>query len=104
MKTATALVGVVLLAALAGCTKKESTDEAAADKAAQAPAKEAALPPRKTHAEKAASLMVLISTSPECQPFRDRLEAMGKVPDDQELSNDAMSMIVAEAHKAGCSR
>lgn len=103
MKTATALVGVILLATLAGCSKKESTDEAAADKAPP-PAAADALPPRKTHAEKAAGLMVLIDTSPQCQQFRDQLEAAGKVPDDQELSNDSMSMIVAEAYKAGCSR
>jgi predicted small lipoprotein YifL len=104
MKTATALVGVIALATLAGCSKKSPTDEAAADKAAQSSAATEALPPKKSHAEKAAGLLVLIDTSPQCQQFRDQLEAAGKVPDDQPLSDDSMSMIVAEAYKAGCSR
>jgi predicted small lipoprotein YifL len=104
MKTATALLGVILLATLAGCSKKSPTDEAAADKAAQPSAETKAMPPRKSHAEKAAGLLTLIDTAPQCQEFRDRLEAAGRTPDDQPLPVDSMSMIVAEAHKAGCSK
>lgn len=103
MKTATALVGVIVLATLAGCAKKSPTDETAADKAAQPSAETKALPPKQSHAEKAAGLLMLIDTAPQCQQFRDQLEAAGRTPDDQPLSNDSMSMIVAEAYKAGCS-
>lgn len=104
MKTATTLVGVIVLATLAGCAKKSPTDEAAADKAAQPSAETKAPQPKKSHAEMAADLLALIDTAPQCQQFRDQLEAAGKTPDDQPLSADSMSMIWAEAHKAGCSK
>jgi uncharacterized lipoprotein len=103
MKTATALVGVIMLATLAGCSKKSTSDEAVVDKAAQPATETRAMPPRKSHAEKAAGLLTLIDAAPQCQEFRDRLEAAGRTPDDQPLPVDDMSMIVAEAHKAGCS-
>ena len=53
-----------------------------------------------------AKLIPLIDERPECQPFRDELEAAGKVQSTDPLPIDMneVNKIVARAGEAGCTR
>jgi hypothetical protein len=48
-------------------------------------------------------MMELLDTAPNCQSFRDQLEAAGKTPADEPLQTE-MAQIVAQAHQAGCTK
>ncbi len=48
-------------------------------------------------------MMELLDTAPNCQSFRDQLEAAGKTPADQPLQIE-MAQIVAQANQAGCTK
>jgi len=77
-------------------------DEASSAAPAPAPAREATKP--EDPAKLAASLLQLIDTAPQCEPFRARLEDAGRATPDAAPSMDAMNKIVSEAYDAGCGR
>ena len=104
MNRVTVLVGIAVLAVMAGCAKKEAPqvqqdDEdvsAAAVEVQPAPAK-----PEPTDRSKAAAGMIAsIDPGPQCQVYRDDLEAKGRTPGPvKELSE-----IFVQAYEAGCGR
>jgi len=53
-----------------------------------------------------AKLIPLIDERPECQPFRDELEAAGKVESTDPLPIDMneVNKIIGRASEAGCTR
>jgi hypothetical protein len=102
----TAVLGVMALVILAACAKK--APPAASDDEEASPPARAASPPAEPAstvnlAEKAAGMLSLIATAPECQKFRDQLEAVAKAPQGPAPLDD-MARIVEAAHEAGCSR
>jgi hypothetical protein len=117
MMKRTGLLSVIAVAILAACAKSPppaSVEDAAKAKAAvaaadneeapPAPAPEAqAAPPAMDRSEKAAGLLTLIDTAPQCQSFRAQLEEAAKVPADSPQAVD-MNQIVASAHAAGCGK
>jgi hypothetical protein len=106
MNKVTALVGITVLAVLAGCAKKEAPPaNAQADDddvaAAVQPAPVAAQPAPIVDRSKAASEMAaLIDPAPQCQQYRDELAAKGKTPG----LMDEMNEILVQAYKAGCGK
>jgi hypothetical protein len=103
MNRVTVLVGITVLAVLAGCAKKEAPqvqDEDEARTATQSvPA--APKPEPKIDLSKAASEMVaLIDPSPQCQQYRDELQAKGTGVGPV----DELSEILVQAYKAGCGK
>lgn len=94
-----AVVGVMTLALLAACSKSPADKSSEAGSASTAPAASA---PKMDRGVKAAGMLTLIDTAPQCQAFRDQLEEAGKVPVDMPLKVE-MADIVAKAHDAGCS-
>lgn len=104
-----ALAGVMALAMLAACSKPAPAptvaDDEEEDAAAVAPQPE---PPKPSMgpADYPAKLLPLIDERPECQPFRDELEAAGKVESTDPLPIDMneVNKIVARAGEAGCVR
>lgn len=102
------VVGVMALALLVACAKQAPPPQPAdrdGDEATTAvPAAPPEGPQRRSPAEKAAGLLQLIDTAPQCETFRARLEEAGRAPADSAPTIDAMNSIVAEAHEAGCSR
>ena len=102
-----ALAGVMALAMLAGCSKPAPAPSVADDEeevaAAVAPQPEPTKPSMGP-ADYPAKLMPLIDERPECQPFRDELEAAGKVQSTDPLPIDMneVNKIVARAGEAGC--
>jgi hypothetical protein len=104
MKKVTVMIGIGVLAALAGCAKKEAPqveaaveDEDISETATQAqPAPEAPAPEDRSKA--AAGMIASIDPGPQCQVYRDELEAKGKTPGPvRELSE-----IFVQAYEAGC--
>lgn len=96
-----ALVGVMTLAMLAACSKQApppADDEAVPAARAEKPA-----PPPVDREKMAQDMLGLIDTAPQCQQYRTRLEEGGKAPPDQ-VTTDDLSLIVAEAFKAGCTK
>jgi hypothetical protein len=116
MNRVTALVGITVLAVLAGCAKKEAPqaqaqaqvpaqaqpqvqeDDDVATTTATPPAPEAVKPLVKDRSKAAADMVAFIDPSPQCQKYRDQLEALGKVPG----PIDDLSPIYVQAHQAGC--
>jgi hypothetical protein len=104
-----ALAGAVALAMLAACSKPapapsvEDDEEAAA--AAAAPQPEPSKPSMGP-ADYPSKLISLIDERPECRPFRDELEAAGKVQSTDPLPIDMneVNKIVGRASEAGCTR
>jgi hypothetical protein len=102
-----ALAGVMALSMLAACSKPAPAPSVADDEeeaaAAVAPQPE---PPKPSMgpADYPAKLIPLIDERPECQPFRDELEAAGKVQSTDPLPIDMneVNKIVARAGEAGC--
>jgi hypothetical protein len=105
-----ALLGVTVLAVLAACAKPvpppqpadDDTDEVSSAAPAPALAREATKP--EDPAKLAASLLQLIDTAPQCEPFRARLEEAGRATPDAAPSMDAMNKVVSAAYDAGCGR
>jgi hypothetical protein len=102
MKTPIVLAGGLVLVMLAACSKQApnppATDQGAAA-AASAPA------PDINREEMVGSLANLIDARPQCQPFRDQLQEVGKASADA-LSPDEknhLNRIVGDALAAGCS-
>jgi hypothetical protein len=103
MSIRNASMGVLLLACVAACSPKSPPAESGADPATPPAAQPAQLPPPVDRATKAAGMMELLDTAPNCQSFRDQLEAAGKTPADKPLQTE-MAQIVAQAHQAGCTK
>jgi hypothetical protein len=100
-----ALVGVMTLAILAACSK-QAPPQPADDEEAAAAARvgKQPTPAQPVSNEKTAEgMLALIDTAPQCQQYRTRLEEGGKAPPDQ-VTTDDLSLIVAEAFKAGCTK
>ena len=106
MKRINALMGVAILAVLAGCAKQEppaaqAVDEpeetaASATVAASEPA--VAKPIAKDRSKAAADMIAFIDPSPQCQQFRDELAALGQT----QGSIDDLSGPYVRAYQAGC--
>jgi len=110
MKKVKVLIGIGVLAVLAGCAKKEAPQvEAAVDdedisetatQAAPAPAPVPAPPAPQDRSKAAASMIASIDPGPQCQVYRDELEAKGKTAGPIK----ELSAIFIQAHDAGCGR
>jgi hypothetical protein len=105
MNRVTAFVGIAVLAMLAGCAKKEAPPaHAQADEdvpAAVQGAPAAAQPePTVERTKAAAEMSSLIDPAPQCQQYRDELQAKGSTPGVM----DEMNEILVQAYKAGCGK
>ena len=105
MNRVTALVGITVLAVMAGCAKKEAPAPQPQDEddvATSTQPEPAAAQPEATidRSKAAASMMNFIDPSPQCQQFRDELEAKGKIPGPV----DELNEIFVQASKAGCGK
>jgi PBP1b-binding outer membrane lipoprotein LpoB len=105
------LAAVVALVMLAGCSKPAPTPPVAEDEEVEkAPTAVATAPqaPKRSMgpADYPSKLLSMIDPAPKCQPFRDELEAAGKVQSDDPLPVDMneVNLIVVRAHEAGCTR
>jgi hypothetical protein len=100
---------LVLLALLAACSK-QAPPTAAADDDGKESAPAAAVPPQPAPtydsakvAEMATGMLVMIDDAPQCQAFRDQLQALANAPAGAPPSV-APSAIVAQANAAGCAK
>jgi hypothetical protein len=105
MNKVTALVGVAVLAMLAGCAKQDAPPAQDDDEdVGAAPTQAQPAGPRPDtqidRAKTAAGMMVLIDPAPQCQQYRDELEAKGATRG----SVNELSEIVVQAHRAGCGK
>jgi hypothetical protein len=102
-----ALPGLLALALLAACSgKQEPAGSAVVDEEEQetaAAAAPSAPKPPKDHAGMAQGMMSLLADAPECQSYRDELQAIVDAPAGTEPAKSP-SLIVAAAHHAGCSK
>lgn len=96
------MVGITVLAVLAGCAKKEAPQAQEKDDVAIATATQpepaVAQPVAKDRSKVAADMVAFIDPAPQCQQYRDQLETLGKTPGPV----DELSPIYVQAHKAGC--
>ena len=102
MNRTIALAGLLSLAMLAGCSKPASKDEE--KQAAPAAAAEPAAQPKMGRAEYVTDVLGTIETTPQCQPFRDRLEQV-RDASTEALTSDEMNQaneIAGQAYAAGC--
>jgi hypothetical protein len=109
MTNRTALLGIVVLALLAACSKQAPPPAPAdTDDAESAPVAAAQPQPAPTYdsakvAEMATGMLVMIDDAPQCQAFRDQLQALANAPAGSPPSV-APSAIVAQANAAGCAK
>jgi hypothetical protein len=108
MTNRTTLVALAALGLLVAACSKQAPAPApvAADEEAAAAA--AQPPPAPTYdsaevARMAAGMLVMIDEAPQCQAFRDQLQAIANAPADAPPSV-APSAIVAQANEAGCAK
>jgi hypothetical protein len=87
------LLGAILLALLAGCSKTPPPSAA--------PAVDASPPAAMEPAQKAAALLTLVDTAPQCQSFRMQLEEAGK---SAHSTGADLNAIVVKANEAGCTK
>jgi hypothetical protein len=59
--------------------------------------------PNYDRAAMATGMLSLLDTAPQCQAYRDQLEAIAKTPADQPVAVEP-SAIVAQANEAGCAK
>jgi hypothetical protein len=111
MTNRTALVGLVVLGLLAAACSKQApvpapvaADQETAPAAAEQP-KPAAAPAYDSVevARMATGMLVMIDEAPQCQTFRDQLQAIANAPAGAPPSV-APSAIVAQANEAGCAK
>jgi hypothetical protein len=102
MNRVTALVGITALAVLAGCAKKEApqAQEDGNVTTAGQPLPAAAPEAKIDMSKAAASMVIFIDPSPQCQQYRDELEAKGR----SSGSVDELNEIFVQAAKAGCKK
>jgi hypothetical protein len=102
-----ALPGLLALALLAGCSGKQepAAGPATADdeKESATTAAPPAAQPAKDYAKMALGMMSLLAEAPECQSYRDELQAIADAPAGTKPAREP-SLIVAAAHDAGCSK
>ena len=106
MNRLNALMGVAILAVLGGCAKPEAPPAQAVDEPEEAPATTAVVPSEqsamkpmaKDRSKAAADMIAFIDPSPQCQQYRDQLQALGST----EGSIDDLSGPYVAAYKAGC--
>ena len=98
-----ALAGLLALALMACSGKQEPAADATDDEevAAAAPAPAEAAP--QDYARTAEGVMTLLADAPECQSYRDELQAIVDAPAGTPPARDP-AVIVAAAHDAGCSK
>jgi hypothetical protein len=106
MTNRTALLGLVVLALLAACSKQAPAPAVADEKSA--PAAAAQPQPAPTYdsakmAEMATGMLVMIDEAPQCQTFRDQLQAIASAPAGTPPAV-APSAIVVQANEAGCAK
>ncbi len=114
MNKVTVLAGITVLAIMAGCAKKEAP-QAQVQAPAQAQAQDddedvgstatqvqpaAPQPESQDRTRAAAGMIASIDPGPQCQVFRDELEAKGKTPGPVK----ELSAIFVQAYEAGCGR
>lgn len=94
---------------VAACSKQEpapapvAADEKAAPAAAVQPEPAAPTYDSATIAKMATGMLVMIDEAPQCQAFRDQLQAIANAPAGSPPSV-APSAIVAQANEAGCAK
>lgn len=110
MTNRTTLVGLAVLGLLvAACSKQApapapvAADEEAAPAAAAQPEPAAPTYDSATMARMATGMLVMIDEAPQCQAFRDQLQAIANAPAGSPPSV-APSAIVAQANEAGCAK
>ena len=100
------LMGVAILAVLVGCAKQEAQPAQAVDEPdegtatiAVVPSEPSATKPMPISRSKAAADMIaFIDPSPQCQQYRDQIEALGRT----QGPIDDLSPSYIAAYKAGC--
>ena len=110
MTNRTTLLGLVLLGLLvAACSKQApapapvAADEETAPTAAAQPEPAAPTYDSAKMAKMATGMLVMIDEAPQCQTFRDQLQAIANAPAGTPPSV-APSAIVAQANDAGCAK
>jgi hypothetical protein len=108
MTNRTAWLGLVVFALLAACSKQAPPPTPAAADDESTPAAVAQPQPAPTYdsaevARMATGMLVMIDDAPQCQAFRDQLQAIASAPADAPPSV-APSAIVAQANEAGCAK
>ena len=104
----TALAGLIALAFLTtACSKQETPPTAVQDDeedmTTAAPAPAAQPEPSTDYVGQATGMMALLSSAPECQAYRDELQAIADAPPGTKPAREP-SLVVAAAHDANCSK
>ena len=108
MTKRTTLAGLAVLGLLAAACSKQAPPQAPSA-AVEAPPPAAATPPpaptydRAKLARMATGMLALIDEAPQCQAFRDQLQAIVDAPADAPPAA-APSAIVVQANEAGCAK
>ncbi|HET7204617.1 MAG TPA: hypothetical protein VFI92_14740 [Steroidobacteraceae bacterium] len=103
-----ALPGLLALVFLAACSPKQPQPVAtpavddADEETVGSPAQPRPKPPT-DYAGQATGMLSLLADAPECQSYRDELQAIAQTPAGAKPAKEP-SRVVAEAHKAGCSK
>lgn len=106
MTNRNAWLSVLAVAILAGCSKQPpppAADTGVEDEAPGATAEPEPAAPVYDRAKMASGMLALIDPAPQCQAFRDQLQALAAAPADQPPAAEP-SAIVAQAHAAGCAK
>jgi hypothetical protein len=108
MTNRTALLGLLAVALLAGCSKQAPAPAPADGNEGPPPAAAVQPPPAPTYdsaklAEMATGMLTLIDEAPQCQTFRDQLQAIANAPADAPAAVSPSSIVV-QANEAGCAK
>jgi len=108
MTNRASLLGLVVLALLAACSKQAPPPAPAAEDEESAPATAVQPTPAPTYdsakmAKMATGMLVMIDEAPQCQTFRDQLQAIANAPAGAPPSV-APTAIVVQANEAGCAK
>jgi hypothetical protein len=108
MTNRTTLVGLVVLGLLVAACSKQAPAPApvAGDEATAAAAQPEPAAPTydsATMARMATGMLVMIDEAPQCQRFRDQLQAIANAPAGTKPAV-APSAVVAQANEAGCAK
>jgi hypothetical protein len=102
------MLGWVAVALLSACSKQAPTPAPAAGDEVAPPAAAVQPPPAPTYdsaklAEMATGMLALIDESPQCQAFRDQLQAIANAPADAPPATSPTAIVV-QANEAGCAK
>jgi hypothetical protein len=108
MMNRTALLGLVALALLAACSKQAPAPAPADGNEGSPPAAAVEPPPAPTYdsaelARMATGMLSLIDEAPQCQTFRDQLQAIADAPAGAPPAVSPSSIVV-QANEAGCAK